>query len=83
MSKGDRLVEVYRARTEMEAQVIKSMLESFGIECLIRTGGGLKSQATLDMGNIGILCLEARAGEARELIQGQAAEDQEQEEPSS
>ena len=36
MSNNDELVEVYRANGEMEAQVIRSLLEYNGIPCLLK-----------------------------------------------
>jgi hypothetical protein len=36
LSKPENLVEVYRARNEMEAQVIKSLLAGYDIPCVFR-----------------------------------------------
>ena len=37
MKKDEAMVEVYRATGEMEAQIIKSLLESYGIPSLIKS----------------------------------------------
>ena len=66
------MVEVYRAAGEMEAQVIKGLLESYGIPCLFkgdaaRTIYGL----TVDgLGEVRIMVQESMAEEARRLIRG-------------
>ena len=33
---SDNLVELYRARNDMEAQVIRGLLESHGVSCVLR-----------------------------------------------
>lgn len=64
------MVEVYRAAGEMEAQVIKGLLESYGIPCLLkgdaaRTIYGL----TVDgLGEVKIMVRESMAEQARKLI---------------
>jgi len=66
------MVEVYRAAGEIEAQVIKGLLESYGIPCFLkgdaaRTIYGL----TVDgLGEVRIMVQESMAEEARRLIRG-------------
>jgi hypothetical protein len=66
------MVEVYRAAGEMEAQVIKGLLESYGIPCFLkgdaaRTIYGL----TVDgLGEVRIMVQESIAEEAKRLIKG-------------
>jgi hypothetical protein len=64
------MVEVYRAAGEMEAQVIKGLLESYGIPCFLkgdaaRTIYGL----TVDgLGEVKIMVRESMTEQARKLI---------------
>jgi hypothetical protein len=64
------MVEVYHARTEMEAQVIKGLLESFNIPCIFRSNAAPSvHMMTMDgMGEVRVLVLESQAEEARGLI---------------
>ena len=70
MSNSQKLVEVYRAAGEMEAQVIKGLLESYGIPCFLkgdaaRTIYGL----TVDgLGEVKIMVRESMTEQARKLI---------------
>jgi len=72
LSRGEKLVEVYKAVGEAEAQIIRGILESNGIPCL------LKSQAapsvhvfTIDgMGEVKVMVGKSMAEEAKELIRG-------------
>jgi len=66
------MVEVYRARGEAEAQIIKGLLESSGISCLLKSNAAPSVHVfTIDgMGEVVILVREANAEEARELIGG-------------
>ena len=72
MSNSQKMVEVYRAAGEMEAQVIKGLLESYGIPCFLkgdaaRTIYGL----TVDgLGEVRIMVQESIAEEAKRLIKG-------------
>lgn len=73
MNKSKKLVEVYTAKGEIEAQVIKSLLESSGIPCLLKslaapsvhvlTGDG--------MGEVKVMVWESVAEKARKLIRGE------------
>jgi len=70
LSNSQKLVEVYRAAGEMEAQVIKGLLESYGIPCFLkgdaaRTIYGL----TVDgLGEVKIMVRESMTEQARKLI---------------
>lgn len=64
------MTEVYRAKGELEAQVIRSLLESHGIPCLFQSNAALSVHVfTVDgMGEIKIMVDEALADKARSLI---------------
>jgi len=71
LSNSEKMTEVYRAKGEIEAQVIKGLLESYGIPCFLkgdaaRTIYGL----TVDgLGEVKIMVWESMAEEARRLIE--------------
>ena len=64
------MVEVYLARNEMEAQVIKGLLESFDIPCFMKSNAAPSVHTfTMDgMGEVRIMVMEPLAERARELI---------------
>jgi len=66
------LVEVYRASGELEAQLIKGLLESYGIPCVLKTDAASSVHAfTIDgMGEVRIAVKESMADAAREIIIG-------------
>ena len=70
MSKGEKLVEVYKAASEMEAQVIKSLLESYEIPCLLKSNAAPSVHMfTLDgMGEVKVMVWDSMADRAKELI---------------
>ena len=70
MSKSEKLVEVYKARTEMEAQVIKGLLESFDIPCVLRSNAAPSVHMfTMNgMAEVKVMVLDSRADEAKKLI---------------
>ena len=72
MSKGRGLVEVYRAAGELEAQVIKGLLESNGISCFLKSHAAPSVHVlTVDgLGAVKVMVSEEAAEEARHLIQG-------------
>ncbi len=76
MSKKDKLVEVYKARTEMEAQVIRGMLESFGIPSVLRSNSAPSVHMfTMDgLAEVKVMVLESVADRARELIMNKDTE---------
>jgi hypothetical protein len=71
LSKEGKLVEVYKARTEMEAQVIRGLLESFGIPSVMKSNAAPSVHMfTMNgMAEVKVMVLEKQAGEARELIE--------------
>jgi hypothetical protein len=72
MRKKEKLVDVYRASGELEAQVIKGLLESNGIPCVLRSDAASSVHAfTVDgMGEVKVVVLEAMADRARQVIDG-------------
>ena len=70
MSKNEKMVEVYKAPNEMEAQVIKSLLESYEIPCFLKSHAAPSVHMfTVDgMGEVKVMVLESMADSARELI---------------
>ena len=72
MSKEEKLVEVYRSTSEMEAQVIKSLLESYGIPSLLQSNAAPSVHMfTVDgMGEVKVMVLNSMAANARKLIKG-------------
>jgi len=67
-----KLVEVYRAGGEAEAQIIKGLLESNGIPCLLKSNAAPSVHVfTVDgMGEVKVMVKEASAEEAKRLIVG-------------
>jgi hypothetical protein len=67
------LVEVYLARSEAEAQVIRGLLESHGIPCLLKSNAAPSVHVfTVDgMGEVRLMVWEETAEEARKLIAGE------------
>ena len=72
MSKSQEMVEVYKAPNEMEAQVIKSLLESYEIPCFLKSHAAPSVHMfTIDgMGEVKVMVLDSMADKARELIKG-------------
>ena len=70
MTKQKKTVAVYRAASEAEARIIKSVLESNGIPCLLQANAAPSVHAfAIDgMGEVTILVWEDVAEKARELI---------------
>ena len=68
-----RMVEVYWAKGEAEAQIIKGLLENSGIPCLIKSKAAPSAHVfTVDgMGEFKIVVEESMAEEARKLIVGE------------
>lgn len=67
----EELVEVYRAANEMEALVIKGLLESYDIPCLLKSNAAPSVHIfTVDgLGQVKVMVKACMADEARELIQ--------------
>jgi len=70
---GEKLADVSRASGEMEAHVIKGLLESNGVPCILRSDAASSVHAfTVDgMGEVTDAVLESRADEARKIIGGE------------
>ena len=64
------MVEVYKATSEMEAQVIKGLLESYGIPSLLKSHAAPSVHMfTVDgMGEVKIMVMRPMAERAKELI---------------
>jgi hypothetical protein len=70
MGKTMKLVEVYRAIGEAEALIIKSLLETNDIPCLLKSHAAPSVHVfTVDgMGEVKVMVSESKAEEARSLI---------------
>ncbi len=70
MNKSEELVEVYQAVGEAEAQIIKGLLESNGIPCLLKSlaAPSVHVFTLYPMGEIKVMVLESTAEKARKLI---------------
>ena len=74
MSKSDiskhKMVEVYHASGDMEAQVIKSLLESYGIPCFLKSKAAPSVHAFVvdGMGEVKVMVGERVAEKAKRLI---------------
>ena len=73
MSKGKKVIEVYWSTNEMEGLVIKSLLESYGIPCLLKSNAAPSVHvfAMDGMGEVKIMVWDSVAEKARELIEGE------------
>jgi len=73
LSKDRKLVEVYKSASEMEAQVIKGLLESYGIPCLLKSNAAPSVHVfTVDgMGEVRVMVQDSMLARAKELIKGQ------------
>ena len=67
------MVEVYRAAGEIEAQVIRSLLEQYGIPCLLKSNAAPSAHmfAIDGMGEVKIIVWDSMAEDAKELIKGE------------
>ncbi|MBA7703069.1 hypothetical protein ES703_111851 [subsurface metagenome] len=72
MSVNEKMVEVYRAVGELEAQVIQSLLESYGIPSLLKSNAArsVHAFAVDGMGEVRVMVWERVADKARVLIKG-------------
>ncbi len=70
MSSDEKLVAVYRASGEMQAQVVRGLLESNGIPCLLKSQAAPSVHAfAIDgMGEVLVMVPESAAEEARKLV---------------
>lgn len=76
MSNDDKLVAVYRANGEMQAQIVKGRLEADGIPCLLRSQAAPSVHAFVvdGMGEVILMVPESYAAEARRMIAEEAPE---------
>ena len=70
MTENTEMVAVYKATSEMEAQVIRGMLESYGIPSLLKSHAAPSVHMfTVDgMGEVNVMVMSSMADRARELI---------------
>ena len=70
MKSNEKMVEVYHARNEMEAQVIKGLLESYDVPCFLKSNAAPSVHMfTIDgMSEVKIMVLESLADKAKALI---------------
>jgi len=73
VSKHVKLVEVYRAVGEAEAQIIKGLLESNGIPCLLKSNAAPSVHVfTVNgLGEVRVMVKESTVEEAKRLIVGE------------
>ena len=73
VEKSQKMVEVYRAASEAEAQVIKGLLESCGIFCLLKSNAAPSVHMFVidGMGEVKVMVWEEAVGQAKELIEGE------------
>ena len=73
MNKGEKLAEVYKAAGEMEALVIKGLLECNGIPCLLKSHAAPSVHVlTVDgLGEFRVMVPASMAEEAKRLIEGE------------
>jgi hypothetical protein len=72
LSNNEKLVEVYQARGEAEAQIIKGLLESYGVPCLLKSTAApsVHTFTVNGMGAVKVMVRESMADKARRLIRG-------------
>ena len=70
MKNKGKMVEVYKAPNEMEAQVIRGLLESYGIPCFLKSNAAPSVHlfTVNGMGEVKVMVLESMAEDARNLI---------------
>jgi hypothetical protein len=73
LNRNNELVEVYIARGEAEANIIKGVLDSYGIPSLLKAQASPSVHVfTVDgMGQVAILVRVEDADDARELVKGE------------
>lgn len=71
-NRPEKMVEVYRAVGESEAQIIKGLLESNGIPCLLKSNAAPSVHvfAVDGMGEVGVMVWESMAEKSGEIIGG-------------
>lgn len=73
MNKPKKMVEVYRAASDVEARLIQGLLESYGISCFLKSNAAPSVHvfAIDGMGEVKVMVWEEVAGKARDLIEGE------------
>ena len=73
MSQNSKLVEIYVARGEAEANIIKGVLDSYGIPSVMKAQASPSVHVFVidGMGQISIMVRKEDAEDARELIKGE------------
>ncbi len=73
MNKGEKLVEVYKAAGELEAQVIKGLLESYGIACFLKShaASSVHMFAVDGVGEVKVMGCDSMAEKAKQLVEGE------------
>ena len=74
MSKEEKLVEVHRSLSEIEGQVIRSLLDSYGIPSFLKGNAATSVHmfAVDGMGEVRVMVRASMADRARELIVGKS-----------
>ena len=72
MNKEEKLVEVHRSLSEIEGQVIRSLLDSYGIPSFLKGNAATSVHmfAVDGMGEVRVMVQASMADRARELIEG-------------
>jgi hypothetical protein len=70
LSTSEKLIEVYTAAGELEAQVIKGLLESYRISCWLKSNAApsVHMFAVDGMGEVKVMVEESMADKAKKLI---------------
>jgi len=70
LSNNEKMVEVYQARGEMEAQVIKGLLESYGVPCFLKSTAApsVHTFTVNGMGEVKVMVRESMAEKAKKLV---------------
>ncbi len=71
------MIEVYKAKGELEAQLIKGMLDSYGIPCILRSNAASSVHSFVfdGMGEVRIMVPESHAQEAQNIINSEYQND--------
>jgi len=71
LSRSQELIEVYKAAGELEAQVIKGLLESNGIRCFLKSHAAPSVHvfAIDGLGEVKIMVQESLVEKAKKLIE--------------
>jgi hypothetical protein len=70
LNQSNELVEIYVANGEIEAEIVKGKLESFGIQSFLRVLSA-PGEYFAGIGYVSVMVTEKDKGVARELIKGE------------